>query len=390
MTPKPQTLITVASTVLSMSLLTACLSSGASTTVATTARCSTAATPGKKTPTVAILGQAGPASIEHKADFATVIQGAEAIKARVLVNAVGSGTGAPSLLANAQLVGDGANDTERQANLTCKEKLVDDAFDNKLTNKLPKPAPLDAFSALNTLAGNLVGTADGAEVDVVLLSSLQNSAAPADLMRSEVLDNPVATLNTLASKRLLPNCKGWRGYVVGGSLGSTNSQDAQLREFWRQYFNRCGGALVAWTTHLDAFPLTNGAIQAADTSQIHIQRDPDKIVATLGGDVLFSPGSAELRASATSQLAQVLPLAGQANGRIVVTGYTDTGGNEADNVTLSQRRAAAVARWLIQNKVQAGRIKPGGTGSRHALFPNPKSPAEHQANRRVTITIYTS
>ena len=79
-----------------------------------------------------------------------------------------------------------------------------------------------------------------------------------------MLDDPAVALNTLAAQRLLPDCSGWRVYAIGGDQQSQppldNARAAALREFWRQYFERCGGALVAWSTHLDAFPISGGAI----------------------------------------------------------------------------------------------------------------------------------
>lgn len=80
-------------------------------------------------------------------------------------------------------------------------------------------------------------------------------------------------------------------YAIGGDQQSQppldNTKSAALLEFWRQYFERCGGALVAWSTHLYAFPISGGAIAPADTAQVPVHRERGKVTADLAGDVLL-------------------------------------------------------------------------------------------------------
>jgi outer membrane protein OmpA-like peptidoglycan-associated protein len=379
--------------------LTGCVSANGAT-APQAATCPAPGTVTAATPIVAILGTTGPGIDYYTAnqggtasDLATVITGSENISADVIVNGVGTNNTAPDLIANKVLTADGNNNLLRKNNLACKDAAVTDAVNTTLA-KASAPQPLDVFDALATLQGNLTGLPSKAPVNVVLLTSLVNTASPVNLSDPKVLANPVAALNALAAQRLIPNCEGWRVAAVGGDHASpslSDAQSAQLREFWRQYFNRCGGVLVEWSQHLTTFPVTTAGIPAADISQIPIPvvRTPKTIVATLGGDVLFDNGSAELRAAAGPELAQLLQLINGARGRIVVTGYTDPTGNEAANLILSKNRAASVASWLIGNGVAASRIQAKGAGSTDMVFPKPTTPAEHQANRRVIVTIYT-
>lgn len=372
--------------------VSACMTSSASdATDPSPSSCDQPVSVSQSTPTVAVLGQVGKATEYYASDFDLVAKGAEAMKARVLINGVASDSAAPSLVANTILVGDGVNQMDRANNLDCKKTLIQRSFSQTLHDR-PNPQPLDDFGAIKTLEGNLAGTPNGAPINVVLFTSLLNTSQPLNLSVPEALNDPAVPLNTLAVQRLLPDCSGWRVYAIGGDQQSQppldNAMAAQLREFWRKYFERCGGALVAWSTHLDSFPISGGSIGAADTTQIPIRHEDGKTIAELGGDVLFDPGHSELRADAGGALMQVLALANQSKGQIVIDGYTDVGGDEADNIGLSQRRCATIQEWLTQHGIDPVRITADGHGSSDAKFPNPAAPEEHQANRRVEITIY--
>lgn len=371
--------------------LTACMTSAAESTTASPRSCDQPANVSPSTPTVAVLGEVGRATEYYAGDFTTLIKGAEGLKARMIVSAVGSDGTAPSLVVNTVLVGDGVNQLERANNLACKKAQAQRSFSQALHDR-PNPQPVDDFGAIKTLEGNLAGTPKGTPIDVVLFTSLMNTAQPVDLSASGSSDNPAVTLNTLASQRLLPDCNGWRVYAIGGDQQSQppleNTKSAALREFWRQYFERCGGALVAWSTHLDAFPVNGGAVSPADTTQVPVHREAGKVVADLAGDVLFDPGLADLRPGASDQLNQVLQLVRQSSGQVFVDGYTDVGGDETANVDLSQRRSAAIQAWLAERGVSPARISVNGHGSADPRFANPSTDEQHQANRRVEVTIY--
>jgi outer membrane protein OmpA-like peptidoglycan-associated protein len=85
---------------------------------------------------------------------------------------------------------------------------------------------------------------------------------------------------------------------------------------------------------------------------------------------------------------QVLQLVNQASGQVVVDGYTDVGGDEADNINLSRQRCASIQTWLEQHGVSPTRFTVQGHGSSAPRFANPITDGEHQANRRVEVTIY--
>lgn len=372
--------------------LTSCMGDSPTTTDASSAPqgCSTSGSRSVTASTVAVLGEGGPAISHYLPDLQKVVEAATDRQAHVIVNGVGSELTTPTLLANVVLTGEGPNSLARKKNLECKQKQITTAVRSSLANE-PAPKDLDVFDALNTLEANLTGATTSSAVDVVLLSSLRSSGGLVDLANPKMLSNPAVTLNLLASHKLLPRCAGWRVYAVGGERTTppmTSEQGVQLREFWRQYFHRCGGALVSWTDHLITFPVSSGEILPPDTAQITIKVSPRTVIATLTGDVIFDPGSSVLRKTASAQLSQILPYATKTTGRIVIDGFTDTGGDEADNLLLSQRRAAAVTDWLRGHGVAASRLSSIGHGSQNPVYPRPATDKQHQANRRVIVTVH--
>ena len=69
-----------------------------------------------------------------------------------------------------------------------------------------------------------------------------------------------------------------------------------------------------------------------------------------------------------------------------ITGHTDNTGNEANNVTLSTRRAEAVAEYLINKGVRLEKIFFKGLGSSKPIVGN-ETEAGRGKNRRVEILL---
>jgi outer membrane protein OmpA-like peptidoglycan-associated protein len=111
-------------------------------------------------------------------------------------------------------------------------------------------------------------------------------------------------------------------------------------------------------------------------------------VLTLSGQVLFLTGKAELLPSAKDQLRQVAQtVLDQGDSRsIVVEGHTDSRGDEAMNLQLSQDRAEAVRQFLISVGVPAERVSAVGRGETSPIASN--DTAEGRANnRRVELVL---
>jgi len=120
-------------------------------------------------------------------------------------------------------------------------------------------------------------------------------------------------------------------------------------------------------------------------TEIHIE---------LSGDVLFDFDEWDIRLDAEESLKKVAEIIeAYKSAKVVISGHTDSIGQEEYNQTLSEKRAESVKRWLSEN----GGINPEvmetvGYGESKPIAPNTNSdgsdnPAERQKNRRVEILI---
>jgi outer membrane protein OmpA-like peptidoglycan-associated protein len=110
-------------------------------------------------------------------------------------------------------------------------------------------------------------------------------------------------------------------------------------------------------------------------------------VLTLGGDVLFATGRAELKSGAERMIGQVQRfLQENPERRVRIEGFTDSTGSDEFNLDLSRRRAESVARALESRGVDPGRIRTSGLGEAYPVADN-SSPGGRQLNRRVEIII---
>lgn len=81
-------------------------------------------------------------------------------------------------------------------------------------------------------------------------------------------------------------------------------------------------------------------------------------------------------------LATALASSQLADRRFTVVGHTDAKGSEAYNMSLSERRAAAVRAYLVEHGIDADRLTSEGKGESQLL--NPRNP-NSGVNRRVEI-----
>lgn len=103
--------------------------------------------------------------------------------------------------------------------------------------------------------------------------------------------------------------------------------------------------------------------------------------------VTFIPGSTELTPDAKKVLDEAYDaLAGQTSLRVELGGHTDSMGDDAFNLSLSQRRADSVKQYLTGKGVAAARLEAKGYGEAQPIADN-KTKAGRQENRRVELKI---
>ena len=318
------------------------------------------------------------------------------MEARLLLDTIGSGIGDADLAANTQLEGGCPNALLLQANVACKISGSMNAL--AALDHRSAAGPVNVLAALETLAGHLNGLSHR-QVDVVLLSSLLNGTRELDLANSTILaQNPSGLLAGLAREGLLVSCAGWNVYVVGaGESASGSVSDVkfiELKAFWTDFFQRCGGRLVFFDSELTHFPIgpTSSEPSRADLSvSRRVTGDGQtEIVIRLESSLLFASGKNNLAANDSPALRSLLSLLTVTYpvGPIRVVGFTDsvpinmTGGN----LLLSKERATAVGRWLVARGVAATRIRTLGMGPADPIADN-GTPAGRAQNRRVEVSV---
>lgn len=114
----------------------------------------------------------------------------------------------------------------------------------------------------------------------------------------------------------------------------------------------------------------------------------------LAADVLFDFDKYTLRPAANESLRKVAQVvSGYPNAPLLVEGHTDGKGTHSYNMTLSNNRAAAVKKWLVESGgVNASRVTTKGWGETKPVAPNKKpdgsdDPDGRQKNRRVELTL---
>jgi OOP family OmpA-OmpF porin len=116
-------------------------------------------------------------------------------------------------------------------------------------------------------------------------------------------------------------------------------------------------------------------------------------VIRLDADVLFDVDRADVQADGQAYLGRVAALlTALGSPRAQVVGHTDHVGGDADNVALSERRAAAVRDLLVGLGVDGGSLETRGLGETQPLRPETgpdgaDDPAARGLNRRVEIVL---
>lgn len=112
------------------------------------------------------------------------------------------------------------------------------------------------------------------------------------------------------------------------------------------------------------------------------------ILIRLSNELLFAFDSAEILPGAEATLQRLAAaLGGAVKKSITVEGHTDSIGPEDYNQRLSERRARAVADWLIARGIDPRSIQAIGHGESRPIVPQTGNADEEKLNRRVEIRI---
>ncbi|MEJ2721013.1 MAG: OmpA family protein [bacterium] len=129
------------------------------------------------------------------------------------------------------------------------------------------------------------------------------------------------------------------------------------------------------------------AVELAAVDGAKTERVRDGIRITLDSELLFGFDSAMLKPEAQDRIRQLAGVFLKYPGtKIIVSGHTDSKGDEDYNFTLSERRALSVRNYLIDTGIPPVRIETVGYGEFRPLVPNDTEEGR-RINRRVEIEI---
>ena len=118
-----------------------------------------------------------------------------------------------------------------------------------------------------------------------------------------------------------------------------------------------------------------------------VKAKDNKISLAYKEPIRFGHNSAEIENASYSDIdATAAVLKKYPNAKVTVNGYTDSLGDPAYNVALSQRRAQAVADALVKRGVKAENVSAVGHGAVNPIATN-KTAAGRRMNRRVELEI---
>jgi len=156
---------------------------------------------------------------------------------------------------------------------------------------------------------------------------------------------------------------------------------------------------VVWKSDYDALQSQNQQLQqqiAADQQQI--SRLQGAIKYTVNSDLLFAPGSWEIKPQGQQVIANLAKkLAPTQQNHLIVSGYTDNAPigpalkqqGVTSNQDLSQKRAESVMQYLISQGVKADLVSARGFGDASPVAPNDTAQGRAQ-NRRVELSLAPS
>ncbi len=120
---------------------------------------------------------------------------------------------------------------------------------------------------------------------------------------------------------------------------------------------------------------------------IRMERYDDVIRVTIPGAGIFDTNSDRLSVQITPTLDAIAKVLVEYNRtKITIAGHTDDRGDERYNRALSERRAKAVSRYLVNAGVDARRLEEIGHGEAHPVAGN-ETDDGRAANRRIEIVI---
>jgi len=108
-------------------------------------------------------------------------------------------------------------------------------------------------------------------------------------------------------------------------------------------------------------------------------------ITKIANKIFFETNSDKLKVASLDQLDELVKILQQYEGaNLLIEGYTDSQGDDAFNLTLSQKRTESVKKYLIEKGIRESRLTSIGYGETKPIADNNTS-AGRAKNRRVEL-----
>ena len=176
------------------------------------------------------------------------------------------------------------------------------------------------------------------------------------------------------------------GAGVGAAVGMISGRDAKQRR-QRALIGAGVGALGGGAIGAYMDKQEDELRRQMRDSGVTVTRKGDDIILNMPSNITFRTDSADLNAQFFKVLDGVALVTKKYDRTIIeVAGHTDSVGDSAYNRQLSQRRATAVAQYLISKGIADARMMTAAGGEEHPIASNATEQGR-AANRRVEVTL---
>ena len=206
------------------------------------------------------------------------------------------------------------------------------------------------------------------------------------ILKHIALLTTVAALTACATDD--PNQRAKVGAAVGAVAGAVigNQAKSDRGKYVGAIAGAAAGAAIGNYMDKQQHELEEQLAAEQQAHQIELERvREDTIKLNLSSEVSFDYDSASLKPSFYPSLDKIATvIRDHQQTAVEIVGHTDSRGSEAYNQRLSEKRAEAVANYMIQQGVSPARITTSGRGELEPRGTN-STEAGRQLNRRVEI-----
>lgn len=211
---------------------------------------------------------------------------------------------------------------------------------------------------------------------------LIGGAVAASLMTAGCVTDPNTGKQTISTKGAVGGVIGAvAGYFAGDLIGGKRDRTEKI--LGAGIGAVAGGAVGTYMDRQQKQLEENTAGSGVD-----VTRDGDDLILSMPGDVTFDTARWDIKPQFQTTLNQVARTLGQYPSTYIdIYGHTDSRGDAAMNMTLSQNRANSVSTYLSQQGVQQARMATTGFGETRLKCSPESTTTDYQCNRRVEIRI---